>query len=298
MKLNKAIVISIVAHLFLIALLAFNFHFSKIKPKASNNHRQMNATAVNAASVKNLLKNIKQKDIDKKNREIERLRKTRLKKEDERKKKLEQEKKAEDKKRRKIQAEDEKKNKKKIAADNKKKRIADEKAHNKKIALEKKKKEEKRKAAEAEKKRKAKEKAEAEKKRKKKLEDERKRKEAEEQAAMEREMDLQMAAETEELNAAHRQQVMTEVDKYRLLIENKIQRNWIEPEGKGFCNFRMKLAPGGLVLNVISVSGDQLHCETGQRAVYKSEPLPVSSDPDVFAELKDSYFQLKNSDDE
>ncbi len=298
MKLNKAIAISIIAHLFVMAVFALNFHFSKIKPKTSNNHRQMNATAVNAASVKNLLKNIKQKDIDKKNNEIERLRKARLKKEAQRKKKVEQQKKAEDKKRRKIQAEDEQKKKKKAAADNKKKRIADEKAHNKKIALEKKKKEERRKTAEAEKKRKAKEKADAEKKRKKKVEDEIRRQEAEEQAAMEREMELQMAAETEALNAAHQQQVMTEVDKYRLLIENKIQRNWIEPENKGFCDFRMKLAPGGLVLSVTSVSGDQLHCETGQRAIYKAEPLPVSSDPDVFAELKDSYFQLNNSDDE
>ncbi|MGB0495053.1 MAG: cell envelope integrity protein TolA [Kangiellaceae bacterium] len=185
------------------------------------------------------------------------------------------------------------KRKKKKAADDKKKRIADEKAKKEKVALEKKRKEEKARAAEAERKRK--EKIEAD--RKKKLEEERKRKEAEAQAAMEREMELQMAAETEALNAAHRAQVMTEVDKYRLLIENKIQRNWIEPENKGFCNFRMKLAPGGLVLSVTSVSGDQLHCETGQRAIYKAEPLPVSSDPDVFAELKDSYFQLKNAED-
>jgi len=298
MKLNKAIIISIVAHIFLIALLALNFHFSKIKPKASNNQRQMNAMAVNAASVKNLLKNIKQKNINIKNKEIERLRKINKQKDDLKKKKFEQEKKAEDKKRRKEKEEYEQQKKKKTASNNKKKRIADEKARNKKIALEKKNKEDQRKAAEAEKKLKAKEKAEAEKKRKKKLEDEKKRKEAEAQAAIERDMELQMAAETEELNVAHRQQVMTEVVKYRLLIENKIQRNWIAPEKKGFCNFRMKLAPGGLVLNVINVSGDQLHCETGQRAIYKAEPLPVSSDPDVFAELKDSYFQLENLDDE
>ncbi len=298
MKLNKAITISIVAHIFMIVLLALNFHFSQVKPKSSNNHRQMNATAVNAASVKSLLKNIKQKNINKKNKEIERLRIMTKQKEVERKNKVEQEKKTEDKKRRKKQAEDEQKKKKKTATDNKKKRVADEKARNKKITLEKKKKEDKKKAAEAERKRKIKEKADAEKKRKKKLEDERKRKEAEAQAAMEREMELQMAAETEALNAAHRQQVMTEVEKYRLLILNRIKYKWIEPEIKGFCDFRMKLAPGGLVLNVTIVSGDQLYCDTGRRAIYKAEPLPMSSDPDVFAELKDSYFQLKNSDDE
>ena len=291
MKLSKSITISIIAHVLLIVLLALNFHFSKIKPKSSGPVRQMNATAVNAASVKSLLKNIKQKDINKKNKEIERLRKIQKQKDSERKKKLENQKKAEEKKRKKQAAEvirKENEKKKKKAADDKKKRIADEKARKKKIASEKRKKEKQRKAAEAEKKRKAKEKAAADK----------KRKEAEEKAAIEREMEMQMAAEAEALNAAHMQQVMTEVDKYRLLIENKIQRNWIAPENKGFCNFRMKLAPGGLVLNVTSVSGDQLHCETGQRAIYKSEPLPVSNDPDVFAELRDMYFQLKDSEGE
>ncbi|MGB0495052.1 MAG: hypothetical protein ACPGJI_01755 [Kangiellaceae bacterium] len=114
MKLSKAIAISVIAHIFMIILLALNFHFSKIDLKKSSSSKKINATAVNAASAKSLLKNIRQKDLDIKNKEIERLRKIKKLKEDERKKKIDAEKKAEEKKRRKKQqAEIERKKKEK-----------------------------------------------------------------------------------------------------------------------------------------------------------------------------------------
>lgn len=297
MKLEKAIFVSLIAHVVMIALLAFNFQFSKVEvnQSASSNAKKINAKSVNAKNVEQLVKKLKQKDIDKKNKELERLRKIKQQEEQTRKKRIAEEKKLEETKRKQVESERKRKQEEKKAADAKKKRIADDKARKKKIAEDKKKKLEQEKKAKAEAERKRKQKLAEEKKRKE--EEARKKKEAEEKAAqeaMEREMDRQMAAEAAELAEASRQIVMSEVEKYRALIVSQIKRNWIEPETGGSCNFKMSLAPGGLVLNVQAVAGDNQHCETGLRAIYKAEPLPVSSDPDVFAELKNSFFQLEN----
>jgi len=290
MKLNKAIIISLVVHILMIALLAFNFQFSKVEIKQSKAPRQINATAVNSKNIERLVKKIKQKDIDKKNKELDRLRKLKKEEEKVRKKRIEEENKVKKAKQRQADAERKTKQEEKKTADAKKKRVADEKARKKKVAVEKKKK------AEAERKRKAKAKAEAERKRKKKEDAEKKRKEAarkkklaEEKAAqeaLEKEMEQQMADEIAAINEVKQQQILSEVDKYVSLITGQIKRNWIKPEQLGYCIFRVRLAPGGLVIGVSVVQGDTQHCDSGQRAIYKAEPLPVSKDPDVFAELK------------
>lgn len=284
MKLSNAIIISLVAHFVMIALLALNYQFSKVDIKQNKAARQMNATAVNAENVRKQLKNLKQKDIDKKNKEIERLRKIKKQEDDSRKKRIEEEDKLIKAKQR--RKEEEKKRKQKKADDAKKKKTADDKARKKKIALDKKKK------ADAEKKRKT----EVERKRK---EAERQKKLAEEKAAqdaLEKEMEQQMADEAAALSDAKHQQVMNEVDKYVSLITGKIKRNWIKPEKLGYCIFRINLAPGGLVLGVSVLEGDKQHCDSGQRAIYKADPLPVSSDPDVFAELKTIRLTLGEQD--
>ena len=289
MKLSNAIIISIVAHATLIALLAFNFQFSKADIKQSKSTHSINAHSVNAKNIERLVKNIKQKDADKKNKEIERLRK--LKKEEEkiRKKRIEEENKVKKAKQRLANAEKMRKLEEKKAADAKKKRIADKKSRKKKKDADRKLAAKKK--AEVEKKRKQ----EAERKRKKKIAEEKKKKLAEEkvaQQALEQEMQRQMEEDAEAINAVKQQQIMTEVDKFVSLIQGKIRRNWLEPETQGYCKFRVSLAPGGLVIGVAVLEGDNQHCESGQRAIYKSEPLPVSKDPDVFAELRSIRLTL------
>jgi len=132
MKLEKAIIISVVVHLALIALLAFNFKFSKVAIKQSGASQQIHATSVNAKNVERLVKRLKQKDINKKNREIERLRKLQKAEEKARKKRIEEENKAKQAKKRSVDAEKKRKTEEKKAADAKKKRIADDKARKKK----------------------------------------------------------------------------------------------------------------------------------------------------------------------
>jgi len=294
MKLSRAIIISLLAHIVMIVLLAFNYQFSKVEVKQSKAPRQMNATAVNAENVQKHIKKIKQKDMNKKNKEIERLRELKREEEKVRKKRIEEEQKVKKAKQRQKEAEQKREQEEKKTADAKKKRIADEKALKEKIALDKKKKIEEEKKAETERIRKKKV-AEQERK-----EAERKKKLAEEKAAqeaLEKELEKQMADEAAALNEAKQQQVLTEVDKYNLLIRNKIKRNWIAPEQKGSCIFRIGIAPGGLIISITVLSGDIQHCESGRRAINKSEPLPISSDPDVFAVLKTRTFELENKSD-
>ncbi|MDH5433165.1 MAG: cell envelope integrity protein TolA [Gammaproteobacteria bacterium] len=132
---------------------------------------------------------------------------------------------------------------------------------------------------------------------KKEAEETKKRKEAEEKAAkeaLEQEMLAQMEADVAELANARENQILTEIDKYKNLIDGKIKRNWIAPEIRGFCIFRLKLAPGGLLLTVEEVEGDSAHCESGQRAIYKSEPLPVPKEPDIFEQVRNIKLTLDN----
>ncbi len=302
MKFSKTIIVSLFAHVILIALLAVNFQFSKVdlsQSAPSNNPKKINATSVNAKQVEQLVKRLKQKDVDKKKKELERLRKIKQQEEQSRKKRIAEEKKLAETKRKQAEAERKRKQEEKKAADAKKKRIADEKARKKKQAEEKKKKLEQEKKAKAEAERKRKQKEAEEKKRKE--EEARRKKEAEEKAAqeaLERELEQQMAAEAAALASAKNEFVMSEVDKFVALIRGKITRNWLEPENPGYCVFRLRLAPGGLVTGVTVLSGDKLHCDSGQRAIYKAEPLPVSNDPDVFEKLKAIKLTLGENSNE
>ncbi len=139
----------------------------------------------------------------------------------------------------------------------------------------------KRKKAEAEKKRKAdaqkKRKADAEKKRKKEAEEKRKKQQ------LEREMQAQLEAEQ---NAAKQQQILSELQKYHALIKNKISRNWIIANQTGQCILEVKLAAGGLVIDVREMGGTPAICRSAKAAVYKADPLPVSNKPEVFNKMR------------
>jgi colicin import membrane protein len=298
MKISNGLIISIAAHLLLIVLVALNINFSNPEVRKTGPIKKINATAVNKKNVDELVKKIKKKDSDKKKKEVERLRKLKQQEEDIRKKRIEEENKVKQAKKRQADAERKRKVEEKKAADAKKKRITDEKARKKKVE------EDRKKKLEADKKAKA----DAERKRKLKLAEEKKKREeeakkkriAEEKAAqeaLEREMDMQMEADQAELDAAIRQQVLSEIERYNYIIQSKIKRNWIEPESKGECVFQIRLAPGGLIIGIAVISGDSLHCESGRRAINKSEPLPVPSDPKVFAEFKVRTFRLENKDE-
>jgi len=300
MKFKTALIISIVLHLGLVALLIVNFQFSKIEIKPTGSAQApIKANAVNSKRVEQLVEKIKKDKLNKKRKEQKRLDDLKKAEDNAKRKRREEEKKAADAAERTKKAERKRKAEEKKAADLKKKRISDEKKRKKKEA------EDKKRKADAERKRKAdaekKRKAEEVRKRKAKEKAAREKKAAEEKArqeAIEREMMEAMDSEAAELETAHREQVMTEVDKFVNLIMGKIRRNWIEPENEGFCIYKVKLAQGGLVIGVSIVEGQSQHCSSGERAIYKSEPLPLSKDPDVFNELKSINLTLDNRSEE
>ncbi|MET1255775.1 cell envelope integrity protein TolA [Aliikangiella maris] len=307
MKLKLAILISVIAHVGLIALLVVNYKFSKVELKQSSAPvTQINVKAINSQRIEQLVKNIKDEKLEQQRKEKKRLEDLKKAEQEAQRKRKEEERKANEARLRQEQAEQKRKEEESKAADLKKKRIAEEQERKRQAEAEKKQKEaaEKKRKAEAEAKRKAeaeRKRKEEERKRKAREEAERKRKEAEEKArqeALEREMQAQMEAEAAELQAAHHAQVMNEVDKYITLIQGIIKRNWIEPEQLGMCKFKIKIAPGGLVIDVNVVEGGTQHCDSGRRAIYKSEPLPLSKDPDVFEQLKSINLTLDNRDNE
>lgn len=86
----------------------------------------------------------------------------------------------------------------------------------------------------------------------------------------------------------------SEVDKYVVIIKQKVERNWIKPvQWQGLrCRVRVNLIPGGDVIDVkiVAGSGDALFDSSVEAAVRKALPLPVpsASDPlfDRFRELE------------
>ena len=82
------------------------------------------------------------------------------------------------------------------------------------------------------------------------------------------------------------------------LITRKVNRNWIRPasvEAGLECIIRVKLVPGGDVMDasVIKSSGNVIFDRSAENAVRKASPLPVPSDPYVFAKFRAFNFLFK-----
>jgi colicin import membrane protein len=140
--------------------------------------------------------------------------------------------------------------------------------------------EKERKEAEAEKKRKETEaKAEA----KAKAEAEKKRQEEERLA---RELAEQIEAEEQ----AARDQ--SEIDRFMLLITNRIQNAFLNPQRGLSCTLSVKMVPGGDVVDakVVRSSGNALFDRRAEIAVHKASPLPVPDDPRLFQQMREIEF--------
>jgi colicin import membrane protein len=86
----------------------------------------------------------------------------------------------------------------------------------------------------------------------------------------------------------------SEVDVWVARIKQKVQQNWINPiQREGLrCRVRVKLIPGGDVLDVqiVAGSGDPLFDRSVEAAVRKASPLPVPSGADP---LMDRFRDLE-----
>jgi colicin import membrane protein len=105
-------------------------------------------------------------------------------------------------------------------------------------------------------------------------------------------MAQQLAQEQQQLAAnAQDQQVQKEIDKYRALIVQAISQNWVVPGNTNkdlSCQLLINVGPGGSVLNVnvVTSSGNSALDQSAITAVYKTSPLPVPSDPELFDKFR------------
>lgn len=108
----------------------------------------------------------------------------------------------------------------------------------------------------------------------------------------------ELASEQTQLNKQKQAAIQSELQRYSALILQAIQNNWQYPANINpslSCILEIKLTPSGDVTSVrlLRSSGNQMLDQSAIAAVYKSAPLPVSSDPDVFAQLQDISLTAK-----
>jgi len=150
--------------------------------------------------------------------------------------------------------------------------------------------EEERRRLEEEKQRLAEEQQRIEEERRKREEEERQRQEAERQLAESLE-----AEERDRKEAARKARALTVAEKYKLLIRQKVSRNWARPPGAQTglqCTVRVRLVPNGDVLQVTvaKTSGDERFDRSVENAVYKASPLPLPEDRDLFEYFREIEF--------
>ncbi|MCG6202430.1 cell envelope integrity protein TolA [Psychromonas antarctica] len=132
---------------------------------------------------------------------------------------------------------------------------------------------------------------------KEKAEKEIKRKaEAEKERQRQAELDKQMAAEfADEFSSAQNAKQLSEIARYKALIQDKIGRNWqLDPDMKGkTCTLAIRLAPDGLVLSVNRSRGDTKLCDSAKRAALKAKTLPIPKDSEIAPQFRDFDITLE-----
>ncbi|MFT5879031.1 MAG: colicin import membrane protein [Moritella sp.] len=297
---SVAIIISVVFHVALLVVIGSNINFTPAKKQMKPTHQVIKAVVVSEKAVKRHAERIKRAEQDKRAKERQRQKQAedRIKKlnEERRQKELaitnakkqqrQAEQAAEQAEKKRLLKEDERKKSELAAVTAKakaekaekaaqvadqKRKVAEKKERDRQAVIKQKKAEE------------AKRKAEDEIMRLAAIEQERLM-----QAEIEAEFASELDSEIQQLNAVRQQEVMGEVDKYRLRIKGTIKKHILTNDamrGKS-CSLEIRLSDSGFVRSVTSGKGDRLVCAAAINAVNKAGSFPMSKDPDVAAQLK------------
>ncbi|MDF1654179.1 MAG: cell envelope integrity protein TolA [Coxiellaceae bacterium] len=108
----------------------------------------------------------------------------------------------------------------------------------------------------------------------------------------------QLQADQSSIKQAQAQAAAAAVDKYKTRILQAISQRWLVPSGvskKLSCELRVRLGPGGVVLNVKTVrsSGNSALDRSATTAVYKASPLPVPKDPALFDKFRELSLTVR-----
>ncbi len=291
---RRALALSIVFHLVVIAAILLNFHLSgrpnlvkqselaktvkaeivdrqQLEAQIDRKKKEQEARQERELEKQKRAKDAKKREADKKRKQVE-----------EKKRKIAQEKKKQAEAKRiaeaKTQAEQKKKQQEALKKQQEvkkqeelKKQLAAEKQ--KKLAEEKRKREEKI-AKEAEQKR---------------LEAERLKQEADKRRLAEEDQKRRQQELNEKLKAEESQRRLNSLrEAYILAIKQKIERNWRQPQGiteMPDCEVRVIQGPGGIILDVsfgACQGGAKTYRSSIENAVFKAEPLPKPGDPSLF----------------
>ncbi len=128
---------------------------------------------------------------------------------------------------------------------------------------------------------------EAERRRQEEIERQRRDNERRRQEAAEAErlaqLDRELAAEQDRLDAMQ----AGALTRYMFALRQKIERNWVRPPSATAgtsCEVSVRQLPGGEVVNVVveRCNGDEAVRRSVEAAVYKASPLPEPEDPSLF----------------
>ncbi len=116
----------------------------------------------------------------------------------------------------------------------------------------------------------------------------------EEQRLMEAYVEKQRLAERERVRAEVMAATSAEMGRYQDMIRSKIRHNIIMPPDvlpTAAAEFQVTLLPDGSVLDAVLMksSGNAAYDEATERAIYKAQPLPIPTDP----ELKKRFRELR-----
>ncbi len=124
---------------------------------------------------------------------------------------------------------------------------------------------------------------------------ERKRKQDEaRKAQQEKELAEALSREQAALERTRSRQVLSEVEKYKALISQTIQRNLVidqSMQGKS-CRVNLRLAQDGFVISTRVLGGDSIVCRAAKAAISKAGRLPVSPDVNVYNRMKDINLKV------
>jgi colicin import membrane protein len=125
-----------------------------------------------------------------------------------------------------------------------------------------------------------------------------KKREIERRQEVESSLQEQLAVEEKQTQAAREARALAEADRFKILIRQKVSRNWVRPPSaeKGLeCVVRVRLVPGGEVIDakVVRGSGNAAFDRSVENAVYKATPLPLPADKQLFEYFRELEFIFK-----
>lgn len=124
---------------------------------------------------------------------------------------------------------------------------------------------------------------------------------AKQQAAAKQQKAAALKAQNDKIVAEQQAMLESEVERYRAEFAAAIEENRVLSSvfaGNIRCELKIMLLPDGSILNikVLKSSGNVAYDEMSAKAVYKSAPLPMPQDQELYKQLREIILSFKNGE--